>query len=540
MWAKKKQRSANIVTVPAPTKGINDYDSIANMDPTFALDMLNMFPAARALVVRNGYKEWTTGFTKVVRTLMTYGAFSGGDKLFGVTDDGVYNITTTGVLGVLDKALTNGFTDYVNFANVAGNFLISVNGTDLGVYYDGATWTDMSTTVQTTDNCSVVHVYNHRLWFAEKESMTAWYLPVDAISGAMAPFYLGGVFSRGGFLQNIFTWSLDSGDGLDDILIFQSSNGEIVGYAGSDPSTAATFTLQASYFVGPPLGQRSTDDFGGDVAMLVTEGIVPISKVVGGTQAISRDEDTLTKNISRTFSEALIPRGYDPGWEILNIPAMQSLIVNFPTTGGLPAVQVVMNTLTGAWTRYDLPARTMCQFNNTLYFSDENGRVLFIDTNINLDNVSLDESFGQFITSGFQTAWNYFGLTGTNKVYSLIRPLFIGQFYPNISLAVAVDYEPSDIDSLTSPGSGPALADLWDAGTWDSTMWYLPAAPTMADVWDTGIWDTTLWAPPITTQYRWLGVEGMGYCASLTVKLNTNSPTEFAACDWVLTPGLSL
>lgn len=540
MWAKPKQRASTIKSIPAPTKGLNDYNSIADMDPTFALDMLNMFPSAHGLRVRNGYQEWMTGLGNPAKTLMSYNANNGSNKLWAATDTGIFNATTQGVAPVPSIALTNGYMDYINYGNVAGQYMIAVNGTDVGKLYDGTVWADMVTTGASTSSMIAVHAYAKRVWFAQKDSMTAWYLPVDAITGVLTPFYLGGVFTRGGFLQNIFTWSLDSGDGLDDVIIFQSSKGEIAGYIGSDPAVAANWLLQAVYFIGAPLSTRSTDDLGGDVAMLSIGGVVPISKVVGGTQAISRDEDTLTKNISQTFNDIIHARGQLPNWEIMNIPAQTALYVNFPSTGGSPAIQFVMNTLTGAWTIYDLPMRSMATHNETLYFSDENGRVLIMEDSNNLDNLAIDGSSGVFIISGVQVAYNYFELLGTNKTYNLIRPIFISQYTPSMTTNVTVDFQPNPVSGIADPSGGPSSVDFWDTALWDVNMWFAPNAPTQSDVWDTGIWDSTLWSPPSLAQHFWLGVGKMGYAASLAFKLSTNAKTEFVSCDWAITPGQSL
>lgn len=550
MWSKRKQRSANIVSVPAPTLGINDTDNLSNMDPMFALDMLNMFPASRSLQVRNGYGEWTTGMAANCRTLLTYNAFSGSNKLFAATDSGMYDVTAQGLAGLTVTALTNGYMSYVNFSNVAGQYLVAVNATDPGKLYDGTNWIDFTTVGAPVNpgevsganmaTMSYVHAYKKRLWFVQKDTMTAWYLPTDAVSGAMTAFQLGGVFLRGGSLQSIFTWSMDAGDGMDDILIFQSTKGELAGYSGTDPSSAATFALESVYYAGAPLGQRTTSDLAGDVAILTEGGITPISKIVGGTQAIANSEDALTKNISRTFNDFVRSRAFSPNWEIFVMPSLTSLFVNFPDQNGMGTTQFVMNTITGAWTKYDLPMLTMGEFSNVLYFSDQNKRVLYYDVSSNLDNVSLLGDFGSFIQSHVITANNYFGSVGQNKAYTMVRPLFISAVYPSIALTIGTDYRTGLLGEVPDPPGGPAANELWDAATWDITVWFLPNTPTAADLWDSGIWDTTLWGTPITTQYEWVGVTGMGYVAQLALKMSTSIPTEFVSVDWVMNPASSL
>src|SRR5688572_14437750 len=125
MWSKPKQRSTLVKSIPAPTKGLNDFNSIADMDPTFALDMLNMFPSARSLRVRYGYQEWITGLDSAAKTLMSYNSNTGANSLWVSTDVGIYDATTQGVAPAPSVALTNGYMSHVNYGNVAGQYLIA-------------------------------------------------------------------------------------------------------------------------------------------------------------------------------------------------------------------------------------------------------------------------------------------------------------------------------------------------------------------------------------------------------------------------------
>lgn len=549
MWATPKQRAASIVSVPAPTMGINDFDNLANMDPIYALDMVNWFPSNRSLRVRNGYREWTTGLPSDGKTLLTYNRFNGSGALFAATDNGIFEVTSQGPAGVAQTAYTNGYCSYTNFANTAGQYMVVVNGTDPGKLYNGA-WLNYVTvggpaapnevSGANMANMNYVHSHKRRLWFAQKDSMTVWYLPTDSTGGAMTAFQLGGIFKLGGFIQSIFTWTMDAGDGLDDILIFQTNKGEIAGYIGNDPSSASDWRLAAVYFAGEPLSQRTNADFGGDVAMLTVNGITPISKIVGGAQAIPNSEDSLSKRISKTFNQIVRQYGYSPNWEIMNIPELTALFVTFPSNDETGSKQFVMNSITGAWTTYDLPLLSMGVNDSALYFSDTDGRILLFDETLSLDNVDLLGVSGNNIESTVVCSHNYFQMMGVSKVFSMIRPLFLSTYYPSMTLAIGTDFRPSESVALVGPTGGPNPTEMWDAGLWDFTPWYLPNVPNASDVWDVGIWDTTIWSPQKDTQYEWVGITGMGYTASLTMKLSTNTDTEFVTSDWVITPSTSL
>src|SRR5699024_4648934 len=77
----------------------------------------------------------------------------------------------------------------------------------------------------TSANMAFVWVYKNRLWFAERDSMNAWYMGVDSIGGTASVFPLAGVFGQGGALLFGQTWSLDAGQegGLSEQNIFVST-----------------------------------------------------------------------------------------------------------------------------------------------------------------------------------------------------------------------------------------------------------------------------------------------------------------------------
>src|SRR3546814_4932486 len=107
---------------------------------------------------------------------------------------------------------------------------------------------------------SYVWVYKSRLWFAQKDSMTAWYMDnADSIGGTAEPFPLGGVFGLGGSLLFGSAWSIDSSSdsGLSEQNIFVSTEGEVAVYQGSDPGEAATWSKVGVYRIGKPLGARA-------------------------------------------------------------------------------------------------------------------------------------------------------------------------------------------------------------------------------------------------------------------------------------------
>jgi hypothetical protein len=124
-----------------------------------------------------------------------------------------------------------------------------VNGLDSPRLYDGATWTAITgvstpaITGVTTTTLANVLLFKHRIWFIQKNTLKAWYLPTDSVGGvaqALRPKRRRD--ASGGYLVDMEAWTIDAGYGADDNLAFITSTGEVIVYRGTDPASAATWT----------------------------------------------------------------------------------------------------------------------------------------------------------------------------------------------------------------------------------------------------------------------------------------------------------
>ena len=84
---------------------------------------------------------------------------------------------------------------------------------------------------------------------------------------------LGPLFKRGGYLQSLATWTVDDGDGSNDLLVAFGSEGDVAVYGGTDVDTADAWTLQGVYYAGAPIaGHRFHCKVNGDLKFLTDEG----------------------------------------------------------------------------------------------------------------------------------------------------------------------------------------------------------------------------------------------------------------------------
>lgn len=534
--ARKKVSQA--LALPVGTGGLNDFDPISNTDPSFLIECTNFFPDTGLLVVRPGYQEWATNLGGPVETIMEYNAFDGSIKRFASTSAGIWDITNPTDAPVLVKAATNGYWSFVNFANAGiKQYLVACNGVDAAVLYDGTTWIDYVLDVAPAapgeingiDPNKLIHVMSHksRLWFIEKNSMTAWYLPVDALGGEAHPLYLGGIFRRGGHLVSVARWSADTGEGMDDRLIFTTSTGEIASYSGIDPDDALLWSLDATFFVAPPLSTRSVTEYGGDLLLLCSRGMVPLSSLVTSEASENVFSKALTRRISRSLMRitALTSPPFPPevivhnssSWVLINLyngaPDATSPYGMILGDGERP-IQFVMNSLTGAWGKFDFPVRTVRAIDNLLFMGTDDGRVVAVTPESHIDNIKLDGTDGVGITASAMGAYTYLENPNANKHAKFIRPVFQSEIKPSYIAKVLPDFRLDRL--LQQPAAAVATGNA---------------------KWDLSNWDTTNWASMESVYRPWVSANVLGYAFAWQIRVSTSSALGIAAVEWIWEDG---
>lgn len=487
----------NGASIPAPIEGWDAVSPLANMKPGRAIVLDNFFPREGYVELRKGWTEWsTTGETTPVESLMAYQSRdSSDDALFAAVNGKVFEVTSTGSSGAaVVTGLTNSRLQHVNFTTAGGHFLVFVNGQDSMRAWDGSAWSTPAITDATSADFIHVNSFKNRLFFAANDKLGFYYLPVDSIAGAASYFELGGVFSMGGYLMAMGTWTVDGGAGVDDHAIFISSRGQIAIYKGTDPNSADTWSL-IGVFDGPaPIGRRCLRKVGGDNVIVSIEGVVPLSKSLILDKAAVRSA-TITQNISREMNDAARVYGTNFGWQIIGYPKGTMAILNVPVAESTTQYQYVMNTLSGAWARFKgMNANCWEVFNDGLYFGGNDGTVGLADYGSS-DN-------GEDIVADMKTAFNYFGSRGSQKAFRMIRPVIVsdGRFNPGIK--VNVDFKDEVPPIIAADVSTGAL--LWDDVDWDEVDWPANVAVTIG----------------------WKSSSAIGTCAAIRLRIVANSSSS--------------
>jgi len=142
-------------SITSPIGGWNARDSIAEMPPTDAVTLTNLYPNPTDVQLRKGYTKASIGITGKVNTVMNY-AGANTQKLFAAAGTAIYNCDTATATNVY--TITNDKFQYVNMTNSGGHFLVACNGTDPTLVYDGTNWVKMATTTTASAISSITHV----------------------------------------------------------------------------------------------------------------------------------------------------------------------------------------------------------------------------------------------------------------------------------------------------------------------------------------------------------------------------------------------
>lgn len=478
-------RTSKGFSLPAPVGGLNAVDEFADMDPRDALVLDNFFPDAYNVYLRRGYASHVTGLPAAIESLMTWSGPS-SSKMFAASDGDIYDVTSAGAVGAaVVTTLTSNRWQWTNFSTSGGNFLVLANGADSVRNYDGTTWTTPSITGVTSSTLIQVQAHKGRLWFAQKDTRDAWYLPASSISGAATKFPLGEFFTLGGKLQAMGTLSQDSGTGPDDYLCFISSKGEVLIYQGTDPASSSTWALVGRFRIGYPVGDRCTVAVGGDLIVTTSDGAISMAKMLRLDRAEAQ-KAAITYKIQTLFNRAVQDYGSNFGWQAILYPKGNWAVFNVPITS-TQYEQYVMNIITGSWCHFtNLNAECWGLLDEAIYFGGADGVVYKADTGFT-DNLGP-------ITGNIKSAWNYLTTRGVNKRVTMIRPILQSNGSPSVLLALSADFGNAQPTGTITIGQVPAY--LWDSAQWDTGQW--------------------AGASNITT--RWFTTSAIGYCVSIVIK----------------------
>lgn len=448
------QTGGDWISVQFETSGGAYLVNVNGSDPMQVYDGTHWYPISSSAVSTLNYDAETVAFT-VGETLT--GTTSGATAtILRVDDNGT---TGTLILGAItggpfddNETITDGDGGSATADGASATLFGAFSGVD-------------------TSNLSYVWSFKNRLFFIEKETMNAWYLPVDQITGTATKFPLGGEFSLGGSLVFGASWSRDTGDGLNAMCAFFTSEGQVAIYQGTNPADADAWAQVGIYRIGKALGKLAHITAGGDLVIATDIGFVPLS------QALQKDYVALSPSavsapIEAEWNSAVALRS-SAAWQCEVWSAGQMVIVALPTVNDQPDRMFVANARTGAWAAFTNWGATCIQvFEDRLFFGSTEGRVF--EANV----TGLDD--GVPYTTTYIPSFDAMQASGM-KTVTMARAVLKSATALNERLSVQKDYK---IRMPTAPDASPSSSiSTWDSGIWGESVWGRPADKSVFQRW---------------------------------------------------------
>lgn len=324
-----------------------------------------------------------------------------------------------------------------------------------------------------TTSLTQVWGFKRRLFFVESGTMKAWYLPVESVGGTASELNLASVFQRSDRLLFGATWSLDAGDGLDDVCLFVSNTGEVAVYQGTDPSSASTWGLVGRYDIARPLDKHAHFRAGGDLMVMTEDGIVSVAEALrkdrAGLQAtaMTRDIEDEWRRVVQRRSEtwpinATLWR--DKGLLLIGVPPEDEISQAF-----------VANSNTGAWARFTgWDVRCATEARGNLYIGNNDGDVYQAYTGGSDDGVQYTGVWVPKAQGGKSAAWK---VAVDLKLTALVSGTFTWGASAFGDYALGAVSAPLPVD--------PAGDAVWNSGiTWDGdAAWDGSSRPAAGTEW---------------------------------------------------------
>lgn len=445
-------------TIPAPTEGLNLKDSLDNMSETQAIVLDNYIPKDTKLVLRKGYNTYYSS-EKSFLTLASYKKYN-KSRLIGISGGQAYNLTSSkdvktyeSVSFVENRCQTFQYKNYMYFMNgieIPKVFYINDNEKDV--------FEEWGFSAEGLQPEAIVSggISKQFLWFIEKGSMNVWHTTeAGNIAGKLNKFDLSHVSRFGGYLLAVCCWTLDGGQGIDDLTVFLTSEGEAIVYSGFNPNSADEWELKGTYKIPKPIGYQCTLPYQGDIVIITEDGYMPLSKVLSlsqaGTSAIAFSDKIRGLVLERTSSNS-----NKDGWQGIIYPKGGYAIFNVPVSRNFE--QHVININNGAWCRFtNIKSYCWCLFNDRLYFGSDYGVYKF------------DEGYsdcGNYIYGEIQQAFSNLGFNGLKKI-QLLNPRTKSSTAYNLVISVNTDY--GDDQSSFKETIGSSGVCKWNEVKWSSS-----------------------------------------------------------------------
>lgn len=473
----RRDNRSLIYTLPAPLGGLNKRDSIADMDSAYAITMDNYIPYDNRVILRKGYTLYVP-FPDKITTLAAYNAGL-QSALFAVSGHKIYNISSkNNVYEFKDVFLSDDNCHTVQYKN----YLYFMNGADIPkVYYVDAQGEehleDWGFEGDGLNASAIVAggVSKQRLWFIEKGTLRVWHAEVSGnIAGKLNCFDLSQVCRFGGHLMAVANWTQDGGQGINDLTVFLTSEGEALIYSGSDLNDASDWTLRGLYKISRPIGYECCIAYQGDLVIISEDGYIPLSSALPKDR-LNASQIAFSSTIRELVSDRTRKHSFRSGWQGILYARGGYAMFNVPLQGTFE--QHVININTGAWCRFtNINSYCWAEFDKRLYFGSVDGVYMF------------DEGYSDNGSPIYGEVVQAYTNLGTNvlKKIQLINPRTKSLYRYNLTIYTNTDMQDNPYqysENIGEEGNSKWNKVKWSAGNGGGTYWDNSGSDILRSQW---------------------------------------------------------
>ena len=584
LLSQPKKFSAKTASVPAPIGGWNGRDSLAQMAPTDAVQMVNWYPTPTDVTMRKGYTKSSTGITGAVHTLMNYPTTS-GYKLFAAANTKIYDATSSSASEVY-SSLTSDKLQYVNFTNTSGSYLIACNGADPVTIYDGTRWFTVATTTTAQTISSIT-----------KSGTTATLTTASphglltnnrvTITGASSSEYNGTfVITKTG--ANTFTYVMASAPAANATVVGTYTT---IGITGADSSTFINVNLFKNrlYFTQKDslaCWYLDVNAIGGAANPLYFGSIARNGGYLQamGTWTLDAGQGADDYAVFVTsMGEVIVYNGTDPTsattWALKGVWQLGQTfnrkcffkwsgdLLLLTQDGLVPLASALQSSRLDP--RVNLTDKIYYPISQaaTTYYSNFGWQIqYFASENMLILNIPVSAGIEQYVMHTITKSWARFTniqaycweVSGDNTMH-FGGDGFVGNFYAsssdagnNITGTVQQAYSYFDTPGqnkrftmvrpiLQSDGGTPSVlcglsVDFQPIDN-SGAISFNPSSQSVG-VWDTAKWDANNWGGGLITTRIWQGVTGIGFAGSINLTAVAQGiELHWASTDYVFEPG---
>ena len=585
-----QKRTAATTSLASPIGGWNARDSLANMQPLDAVQLINFFPTPTDVTLRKGYTKSSTGITGKVNTLMNYSDTNLAAKyrLFAVAGTKIYDAKPATAVQFFD-GLSSDKLQHVNLTNQAGHFLVACNGVDPVIVFDGTQWFYVATTSTAQTISSITRGGTGNL--TATVTTAAPHGLVDknrvTISGATEANY-NGTYVIDVTGTTTFTYTMATAPAANATVVGSYT---VIGITGVDSSTFVNVNLFKNrlYFT-----QKDTlscwyldvDSIGGPASPLYFGGIARNSGYLQamGTWTIDAGQGADDYAVFVTsMGEVIVYNGTDPDnadtwvlkgvWQLGQTFSRRCFfkwagdLLLLTQDGLVPLASALQSSRLDPRVNltdkiYFAVSQAATQYYDLFgwqinYYASENMLILSIPTDAGMEQYvmhTITKSWARF-TNIEAYCWEvsgdadmHFGGNG-----------YVGKFYDSTAdngnnIVATAQQAYSYFDSpgqlkrftlvrptlQTDNGVPTVLCGIsvdFDTQPLVNQISFNPAASQVGK-WDVSKWDKANWGGQLVTTKIWQGVTGLGFAGSINLNVASSGiELHWASTDYVLEGG---